>query len=472
MSPTDSIFLTVEARQRPMHVGGLHLYQPPADAGPRYAQDLFARLAATTTVSPLFRKRPVRSLLTGGQWAWEDDAQFDIEHHVRHNALPKPGRVLELLALCSRLHSTLLDRNRPLWEAHLIEGLSDGRFALYFKIHHALVDGVAAAKLLQSVLSTDPDNRDQPAPWAVPLTSTGAPLRLVDPEAPTPAPRPAPDLTATLTRQAREVVTETLGMPRALLTTVRRGLRDETAPVAFHAPKTILNVPITGSRRVAAQSWPIDRIKAAGQRRGRDSTVNDVVLAMCAGALRSYLGELDALPDSPLIAMVPVSLRSESQSGGNAVGAVMCNLATHLADPDERLAMITRSMNDGKQALREMTPLEIVAMTGVGVGPLLLQSVPGLHSLLRPPFNLIISNVPGPRETLYLNGSRLLGMYPLSIPFDGQALNITCTSYADELAFGLTGCRRSVPRLQRMLGFLEDSLSELEARPRRRVAQH
>ena len=465
MSPTDSMFLTLEARQRPMHVGGLHLYVPPDGADEEYVPDLFRTLTSVSEVAPLFRKRPARSLTTAGQWGWEEDQQFDIEHHVRHNALPKPGRILELLSLCSRLHSSLLDRSRPLWECHLIEGLADGRFAIYFKIHHALVDGVAASRLLQSVLSADPDERDSPPPWAVRP----------------PRPRPAAavaesadhsvlDLPATALRSALSLAGEAAGIPGALARTVTRGIRDEGAPVSFSAPRTIFNVPINGSRRFAAQSWPIDRIKAVGKAaRALEPaapavTVNDVVLAMCSGALRSYLDELGELPDAPLIAMVPVALaaRDRGREGGNAVGAVMCNLGTHLPGAGDRLRAVSRSMSDGKQSLAGMTPLQILAMSAVGTGPLLLQSIPGLQNLARPPFNLIISNVPGPRRLLYLNGARLDGMYPLSIPFDGQALNITCTSYSSELAFGLTGCRRSVPHLQRLLGCLDDALGDLE----------
>ncbi|HEX2904387.1 MAG TPA: WS/DGAT domain-containing protein, partial [Jatrophihabitans sp.] len=192
-------------------------------------------------------------------------------------------------------------------------------------------------------------------------------------------------------------------------------------------------------------------------------TVNDVVLAISAGALRRYLLQLSALPDVPLIAMVPVALRGKGQhESGNAVGAVMCNLATHLSDPAARLATISASMAEGKQAMATMTPLQIVAMTGLGMSPLVLQSIPGYAELFRPPFNIIISNVPGPRVPLYLNGAELDGLYPLSVPYHGQALNITCTSYHDELAFGLTGCRRTVPHLQHLLGYLDDELAALE----------
>jgi diacylglycerol O-acyltransferase len=188
------------------------------------------------------------------------------------------------------------------------------------------------------------------------------------------------------------------------------------------------------------------------------------VLAVCSGALRRYLQGLDALPEQPLIAMVPVALKARDlhRESGNAVGAVMCNLATDLADPADRLSTIRTSMLGGKQALASMSPLQIVAMTGLGMSPLVLQGLPGYAELFRPPFNVIISNVPGPRSPLYLDGARLDGLYPLSIPYHGQALNITCTSYDSEIGFGLTGCRRTVPHLQYLLGYLDDELAALE----------
>jgi diacylglycerol O-acyltransferase len=204
-------------------------------------------------------------------------------------------------------------------------------------------------------------------------------------------------------------------------------------------------------------------MKAIGRATG--TTLNDVVLAMCSGALRAYLLEHDALPDDPLIAMVPVSLHGEDDGradGGNAVGAVMCNLGTHLADPADRLAAVHDSMAKGKEFLKTLSPMQIIALSAVGLTPLAAQPVLGLVGHVRPPFNLVISNVPGPRTPLYWNGARLDGLYPLSIPLDGQALNITCTSYGDELAFGLIGCRRTVPSLQRLLTHLDDELTALE----------
>jgi diacylglycerol O-acyltransferase len=452
MSPADSLFLMVETREHPMHVGGLQLFVPPDGADANDVRQIFQQMLEVDEVRPLFRKRARRSITTLGLWGWQDDDDFDIEHHVRHTALPRPGRVLELLALCGRLHSNLLDRHRPLWEANLVEGLADGRFAIYLKAHHALVDGVSAQRLLQSGLTEDPDRRDMPPPWAVqPQTEPKRPPR-----------EQRLDLEHA-GRQALNILGEAAGLPGALARTVNRGLHEQAAPLSFSAPKSMLNVPITGARRFAAQSWPIERIRRVGK--AADATLNDVVLAMCSGALRNYLLGLDALPDSPLIAMVPVSLHVDDhhREGGNAIGVVMCNLGTHLRDPAARLAAINASMTDGKAAMAGMSAVQIMAMSAIGLSPLALAPLLGVQNLLRPPFNLVISNVPGPRSPLYYNGARLDGLYPLSIPLDGQALNITCTSYSDAMAFGLTGDRRSVPHLQRMLGHLDDELHLLES---------
>src|SRR4051794_25874931 len=440
----------------PMHVGGLQLFEKPEGVGRNYIREMFEQMRDEQEIAPLFLKHPYRSIRTAGQLVWKDDDEFDIEHHVRHSALPRPGRVRELLELCSRLHSTRLAWERPLWEAHVIEGLRDGRVGMYTKTHHALVDGVSAMRLLQSVLTTDPDKRDMPAMWGK-QESTRT-------RKPPPETHPA-DIPLNAFRSALGITAEAAGMPGALVKTLSKGLRNETSAVSLHAPRTLFNQSITGSRRFAAQDWPIERLRAIGKATG--TTLNDVVLAMCSGAVRTYLLELDALPEAPLVAMVPVGLNAKqshvaSSEGGNAVGAVMVQLATHLHDPADRLAKIHQSMKDGKEALSSMTPVQIMAMSALGQAPAILTPILRLQGIVRPPYNLIISNVPGPKTTHYWNGARLVGTYPLSIQINGMALNITCTSYDGNMAFGLTGCRRTVPRLQRLLGHLDDEVKALE----------
>ncbi len=340
---------------------------------------------------------------------------------------------------------------------HLIEGLADGRLAVYSKLHHSVMDGVAAARWMQRVLSADPDAREMPPPWANRPARTEAAPATGEEERGNLLGGPGGVL-----RAARGLASEAVGLPGALVRTVNRGIREQATSLSFSAPKTIFNAPITGARRFAAQSWPVERLRAIAKSSG--GTLNDVVLAMCSGALRRYLTSLEALPDSSLIAMVPVALRTRDRHRqvGNAIGAVMCTLGTHLADPTDRLASVKRSMAEGKEALSGMSTSQILAMSALGMSPLALEPLLHIHGMARPPFNLIISNVPGSRVPLYWNGARLDGVYPLSIPVDGQALNITCTSYAEQMAFGLTGCRRSVPHLQRLLDHLDHALGDLE----------
>jgi diacylglycerol O-acyltransferase len=387
---------------------------------------------------------------------WTQDDNFDLEYHFRHSALPKPGRIRELLDLCSRLHGTRLARERPMWEAHLIEGLRDGRVALYTKLHHSLVDGISAMRLMQNVMTTDPDERDMPPLWAARPDAKKTKAREESEGNLAAVPLDA-------LRSALGVTADAAGLPGALIKTLRSGLKNETSALSLYAPRTMFNTTITGSRRFAAEGWPIERLRAIGK--ATDTTLNDVVLAMCSGAIRTYLIDHNSLPDSTLVSMVPVGLHAKDAKGtdgGNAVGAVMVKLGTDLDDPADRLASIHQSMATGKDALGSMSQLQIMAMSALGMAPSLVIPMLRLQGIMRPPFNLIISNVPGPKEVQYLNGARMTGSYPLSIPINGMALNITCNSYADDMDFGLTGCRRSVPHLQRLLTHLDDELGALE----------
>ncbi len=458
IDPTSVAFLMTETRQMPMHVGGLQLYERPSGAAPDYVREVYEQMRETQEISSLFLRHPRRSLRSAGQLVWERDDQFDMDYHFRHSALPQPGRVRELLELCGRLHSQRLAWERPLWEAHLIEGMQDDRVAMYTKLHHALVDGVAANRLMQSWMTTDPDRRDLPAPWAKQTSPKAKQAR-------SQAEKSLAQVPVSALRSALGITADAAGMPGALVKTITRGLKNETSALSLYAPRTIFNQDITGARRFAAENWEIERLRAVGKAAG--TTINDVVLAMCSGAMRAYLTELDALPETSMVSMVPVGLNAKqsqeaSAEGGNAVGAVMVQLGTHLADPAERLQAIHRSMRSGKEALSTMTPTQILAMSGIGMAPSILTPMLKMQGIVRPPFNLIISNVPGPKVTQYWNGMKLVGNYPLSIPIHGMALNITCSSYDGKMCFGLTGCRRTVPRLQRLLAHLDDELAALE----------
>jgi len=448
MSPVDSMFLLMESREHPMHVGGLSLFTPPKGGGPDLARSMYRDLSDVEAIRPLFRRKPQQLLSSFAPVVWATDKDVDLDYHVRLSALPRPGRVRDLLELTSRLHGTLLDRHRPLWEVHVIEGLADGRVAVYMKTHHALIDGVTASRVWYRSLSSDPQGQFVPG-WAQTQSTKSRPASNggFDPMG----------MLGATARTLRDVA----GIAPATLTSAYQAFNDNAAAVPFQAPKSMFNVPITGARRFAAQAWPISRLRAVSKDAG--VTVNDTVLAMSAGALRRYLLEHNALPDEPLIAMVPVSLRGEGEGEGNAVGAVLCNLGTELTDAAERLDRVHNSMRHSKNVLSGLSSLQSMAVSVLNVAGLALTPVPGLlDHVTGPPFNIVISNVPGPNKPMYWNGARLENMYPVSIPVDGQALNITVTSYADSMQFGLVGCRRSVPSLQRMLVHLEDALAELE----------
>ncbi|MQA60183.1 MAG: wax ester/triacylglycerol synthase family O-acyltransferase [Actinophytocola sp.] len=448
MPITDSMFLLMESREHPMHVGGLQLFKKPPGAGEDYVETIYRDLLEKSDVRRLFRKRPMNPVNSLGQALWTEDTELDLAYHVRRSAIPSPGRVRELLELTSRWHGTLLDRHRPLWETHFVEGLSEDRFAIYTKVHHALLDGVSALRQMQSSLSDDPDAQDCPAPWELRVrrqkSERGSPLSLL--------------------QQAQRTIGDLAGFAPAAVKALNEAMREGSVPLPMQAPRTMFNVSIGGARRFAAQSWPIERFRRIGRATGR--TVNDVVLATCSGALRDYLIEHRALPDAPLTAMVPVSLRGRDtggEDGGNAVGAILCNLATDEADPAKRLGRVSQSMRDGKALYAGLSPIQIMLLSALNVAPLGFAPIPGVADHTRPAFNLVISNVPGPRRRMYFNGAKLEGIYPASICLDGQALNITLTSNHDKLDFGIVGSRDCVPHLQRLLTHLDTALAELEA---------
>lgn len=460
MNPLDAVYFVIEQREQPMHVAGLQIFKPPTDAEPDFVQKLYQSWRKQTTALAPFNQRPVNKR---GQWFWETDEEFDVDYHLRHLALPQPGRIRELLALVSQLHATLLDRNRPLWELYLIEGLADGRFAIYVKIHHGLVDGVTSVRLITGALTKNSRERKPALPlWAQEFRRKAGKEGQI-------AALPAPSLLQSVLR-ALELGAKILpGLGSGLADLLRGqdvddGTADHPRALPFQAPPSMFNVRITGSRRFVAQSYSLTRIRHIGAAAG--ATVNDVTLALCASVLRRYLLSHDALPKKPLIAMVPVSLHSEADNGkkggGNKVGVILANLATHIDDPLRRLHAIVASTTAAKERLRPMSGAGKLAHAAMTMAPMLANNFTG-KSRTRPAFNLVISNVPGPKEPLYLNGALLDEAYPVSIPADFMALNITVSGNGDDLGFGFIACRRTVPALQRMLDHLAEAFAELEA---------
>lgn len=442
LHPIDFIFLSLEKRQQPMHVGGLFLFEIPENAPDTFMQDLVNDIRKSKTIPvPPFNNR-----LSG--LFWDEDEEFDLDHHFRHVSLPHPGRIRELLIYISQEHSTLIDRAKPLWTCNIIEGIEGNRFAMYFKIHHAMVDGVAGMHLIEKSLSDDPTEKSIVPPWCVEGKRA---KRLKESK---------PGRIKKVLMGLKDQLQATPRVMQELSQTLLKDFgRNPDYVSSFQAPSSILNQRVSSSRRFAAQSFELDRFRHIAK--ALDVTINDIVLAVCSGALREYLISHQSLPNKPLIAMVPASLRSDDSDVSNRITMILANLATHKDDPLERLQTIRRSVQNAKQRFKRMTSDQILNYSAVVYGPAGLNILSGMMPKHQA-FNLVISNVPGPREPLYWNGAKLDALYPASIVLDGQALNITMTSYLDKLEVGLTACRNALPRMQNLLTHLEDEILRFE----------
>jgi len=457
----DAAFLYVESRETPMHVGGINLFEFPEGAD---EQKFMTRLA-DAYLSTTELRRPFGDVVntgTLGQFGplyWEEDQDLDLDYHVRHSALPQPGRYRELFALTSRLHSTLLDRNRPLWEVHLIEGLQDRQFAIYSKLHHATIDGVAGLRLTEGMCATNKRKRTDFSPFSQEAFDNLLKSKKKARSA-THMPRERE------LRNIAQVFNEQLGTTTHLLGIVKDyakswlGMGGGLAVPFRHVPRTTINSRVSGSRRFVAQSWSLERVRGISKAAG--ATINDVVLAMCSGALRRYLIAHDDLPEHSLRAMVPVSVRAADDfESSNAVSFITANLGTKHTDPEDRLRTVMESMRAGKRVLNGLSATEAALVAGLSQSPLFVSNLFGVAELF-PAFSTTISNLPGPRKQLYWNGAPLRGAYPASAIFHGFALNITLVSYHGNLDFGIMACRRSVPQVQRLIDYLDEALVELE----------
>ena len=455
LSVADAGWLLIEGRERPMHVGGLMLFDPPEGADLSYLQNLVADVREHTDVRPPFNRRLARPYGMAGVYQWTED-EPELDYHFRHLALPEPGRIRELFVLVSNLHANLLDRHRPLWEVYLVEGIEDGRFAMYSKVHHSVLDGVAAMKQVLKSFSDDPEVRGTPPPWAIPRQPSSA-----NGDGQVTADRDPMQQARRLLKAVAQGITSPIGLTKALVPQFATSPFDPAEVSPFQAPDSMLNQKLTASRRFVAQRYEFERISEIKNAFG--VTINDVVLAMCSGALRRYLTAHNALPKEPLIALVPVSFRDQAGGeAGNAITLAPATLATNLDDPQDRLELIHESMNRVKSRLGKLTPTELIEYGLLMTLPLTLSQLTGLGGRVPPSFNLVISNVPGPDQPLYWNGSQMTGMYPLSLLPDGYAINITNASYAGWMNFGITADRRALPGVQRLIDHLEEALTELE----------
>jgi WS/DGAT/MGAT family acyltransferase len=445
----DLSFVLMETRQTPMHVAGLQTFLPPPDAPRDYPRQVFEYLRGFPVTAAPFNYR-LRGIGPGRLLpSFEEVEKVDLDYHLRHSALPYPGGERELGVLISRLHSNPMDFDRPLWEIHLIEGLHGGRFAMYGKLHHSLADGVSGVGLLN--FSEDPAKSRTPPIWAQerkrrPRGGTAPGAFGVLPNAVMDQARALPSLLRGLAGSA----TAALGL---------KGDPDFTS--LAEAPRTILNRNVTPQRRVATQATTLARMKQIGE--AAEGSVNDVLLAACSAALRRYLLELDELPRKSLIASIPVALpRDAEQAGGNAISFANVRLGTDVEGVRERFDLIRRSSAAGRAYLRQMSDTALIDYTVLISSPQMLTRLPGIGARVPPIYNVIISNVPGPRNRLYFLGAEMEAYYPISALAHGQALNITVMSYAGGLYFGFTACHDRLPSVQRLAVYTGEALDELE----------
>ncbi len=467
LSIVDGAFLHLESPEMPMHVGSLALFEPPAgapaDGATTWYEAVKAHVASRMHLAPVFTRKLALMPFDLANPVWIPDDDIDLDYHVRYLVLPRPGTMAQMEALCARLHSSLLDRSRPLWEFYVIEGLADGQLGFYSKVHHAAVDGQAAVAMANSVFDLTPEPRRVKQPRA----RRGHRYQLGVAEL----------LGAALSNQARQVVEfakllpplagAAVGAARQALAQRRAGTNGAPGAPGTRlklAPPTPFNVSITNQRAFAGVALPLGDVKAIGK--GLGASVNDMVLWLCSTALRDHLAEGRELPPKSLVAGVPISLRAEGDtSANNQVSGTVIDLATQEKDPAERLAQImagTRAMKAQMGSFGNLIPTDFPSLGS----PWLLSGLAALYgrsrlaSRLRVA-NLTISNVPGPQVPLYLAGATMTGMFPLSIVVHGVALNITVQSYRGQLCFGLIACRRAVPDVGELAQALERALVAL-----------
>jgi WS/DGAT/MGAT family acyltransferase len=484
LSGVDASFLYMENDRSYGHVSGLGVFQRPDDPEWVPYEAMIRQISLHLPALEPLRRRLVEVPLGLDHPYWVEDPGFDLEFHVRETAIPRPGTDAQLAALVARLIARPLDRGHPLWECYVIEGLPDDRFAILTKLHHATIDGAAGAELMQLIFTGETGTAvDHPQlPRAKPVPSPSRVLGQVFTDA---VRKPAGlarlqvrslrafgELTRNQGLTGLSELMKTLPNPvgAALTRRSRASNGDEAADVpavpVSSAPPTPFNGSITGHRRVALRSVSLSDIQTV--KRALGVSVNDVVMAVSAGALRTYLLEHDALPDQPLVAMVPVSIRTghETDKWTNRVSAVFPAIPTDVADPLERVRRVHQWMNEAKQRFTLLPADVITEYATYAPAALFIRAARvaarfKVTDRVRLPFNLVISNVPGPRKTLELEGAEMEHYYPVSTIADGNGLNITLQSYRDIVDLALVADREMVPDLDHLADLLVDEFDAL-----------
>ncbi|PDT74165.1 wax ester/triacylglycerol synthase family O-acyltransferase [Bradyrhizobium sp. C9] len=466
LSSMDASFLHLETPETPMHVGSLMIFDLPEGYQGDYYEDVKEMLGKRLHLSGLLNRKLAQMPFQLAEPVWIEDDDIELDYHVRTVTLRRPGTMAQLEQLVARLHASLLDRSRPLWEMYVIDGLENGQVAFYTKAHHSGVDGKAGVELAKVLYDVSPKMREVPPPRRKRATvqyQLGVTELL----------QAAANNAAQQYRKLAELLptaAKALGTAATVMASQRSQKGERSLSLGL-APKTVFNDSITNQRSYSTMSLPLADIKVLGKRVG--GTVNTIVMAMCSIALQRFLAERGLLPKEALIAMVPVSLRAEGDKAmNNQVSAVRVDLATDIDDLPTRFKAIHASSEAAKAVVRELKPVlgVDVPITGspwlmTGLASLLGRS--NLASRMPAAGNVLISNVPGPGQHLYMAGARMVHYFPVSIPYHGSALNITVHSYAGLLEFGLTACRRVLTQDEsyEMIEHLRAALRAIEALP-------
>ncbi|GAC1550261.1 MAG: wax ester/triacylglycerol synthase family O-acyltransferase [Beijerinckiaceae bacterium] len=464
LSTLDASFLHLETPETPMHVASLLLLELPDNYQGSFYEDVKNLLANRIHLARVLHRKLASMPFELGDPVWIEDNDIDIDYHVRHVRLPEPGTMEQLEAFTARLHSSALDRSRPLWEVYVIDGLESGQVGYYNKVHHSGIDGKAGAELANVLYDVTP----QPRVFDAPVRPRSGGYQLGVTEMFEAGIRNAVTQYTKLAKilpKAAEVMRDLAGAA------MRLPSRSEASQALKPAPKTLFNVAITNQRSFAGMRVPLVAMKAVAKRHG--ATLNDIVMAVCAGGLRRFLDTRNALPEEPLSAAMPASLREPGdKSMNNQVTMMRVNLATDIADPQKRLDAIRGSSEDSKEMLSRIkgiitTDLPMMGSPWIMSGFAMLYGRSNLADRVPALANVAISNVPGPPQTLYVAGAKMVSYYPLSIPYHGMALNITVQSYAGSMDFGLTACRRAMPQteLYALVKDMQAAYAELETLP-------
>jgi diacylglycerol O-acyltransferase len=449
VSTIDGGFLLTESHHSPKHVGSLMIFQLPPGKGPAWLRALLHEMKQCPPGFPFNQRLKHRA---GPFYELEPDQHLDIDYHVRHTVLPRPGGDAQLREVVARMHANLLDRDRPLWEFHLIEGLADRRFALYFKVHHALGDGVTFRRWIDDSTTTSPGDR------------TVRPIWSRDPESPA-TDAGGLDLTQLVADAVQTLgggVRTAIGVSSIAAKMLRRRFFDNDDHVALplSAPRTSLNVTPGAARTLAFTSYPLEDLRAVGKAQG--ATINDVVMTMCDMALSHYLHEHGDHPRGSLVAYMPVNIRTEDDAGeGNLVTLLQVKLASTHRDPLSSLAEVRESIRSAREVFSGASKAAVqyysllVALLSQG------EELLNLGRFLPPVNNVVISNVPGSRVRRYLKGAEAAGIYPISTLPPMTALNVTCCSFAGTVYFGLVAGRTAVPDLPLLATYLDDAFQHL-----------